>query len=63
MPWDYHVGHLFRTFEKVAVEELGQVGQEAIEAGLTEFAERYGEQAMQRVVASRSKDYGSVAEG
>jgi hypothetical protein len=63
MPWDYHVGHLFSRFEKVAVEELGQVGQEAIEAGLTEFAQRYGEQAMQRVVAGRGKDYGSVPEG
>ncbi len=61
--WDYHVGHLFRTLEKVAVEELGQVGQEAIQTGLAEFAERYGEQAMQRVVASRSKDYESVSEG
>jgi hypothetical protein len=60
--WDYHVGHLFRTLEKVAVEELGQVGQEAIQAGLVEFAERYGEQAMQRVVTSRSKDYESVSE-
>jgi hypothetical protein len=63
MPWDYHVGHLFTTLEKVAIEELGQVGQEAIEAGLTEFAKRYGEQAMQRVVAGRSEDYQSVPVG
>lgn len=62
-PWDYHIGHLFRTLEKVVVEELGQVGQAAIQAGLAEFAERYGEQAMQEIVASRSKDYDSVAEG
>jgi hypothetical protein len=62
-PWDYHTGHLFRTLEKEIVEELGLVGQEAIQAGLAEFAERYGEQVMQRVVASRSKDYDSVAEG
>jgi hypothetical protein len=61
-PWDYHVGHLFSTLEKVAVEELGQVGQEAIQAGLAEFAKRYGEQAMQKVVASRSKDYERVSE-
>ena len=59
-PWDYHVGHLLTTFEKVAVEELGQVGQEAVETGLAKFAQRYGEQAMQKVVASRSKDYQSV---
>jgi hypothetical protein len=63
MSWDYHVGHLFSTLEKVTVEELGQVGKEAIEAGLTEFAERYGEQAIQKVVTSRSKDFQSVHEG
>jgi FKBP-type peptidyl-prolyl cis-trans isomerase (trigger factor) len=56
------VGHLFSTLEKVAVEELGQVGQEAIQAGLAEFAKWYGEQAMQKVVASRSKDYERVSE-
>jgi hypothetical protein len=60
-PWDYHVGHLFNTLEKVVVEELGQIGQEAIQAGLAEFAERYGDQAILRVVASRSKDYNSLA--
>jgi hypothetical protein len=63
MPWDYHVGHLFTTFEKVAVEGLGQVGQGAIEAGLAEFAERYGEKAMRKVVTSRIKNYDSVLEG
>jgi len=61
--WDYHVGHLFRTLEDVVVEELGQTGQEAIQVGLARFAERYGEQAMLRIVASRSKDYDSVAYG
>lgn len=61
-PWDYHVEHLFSTMEKVVVDELGQVGQEAIQAGLAEFAKRYGEQAMQRVVTGRSKDYESVSE-
>jgi hypothetical protein len=63
MPWDYHVGHLFSTLEKVAVEELGQTGQEAIEAGLIEFEERYGEQAIQKIVTSRNKDYQSISEG
>ncbi len=61
-PWDYHVGHLFSTLEKVAVEDLGQLGQEAIQSGLDEFAKRFGEQAMQRVVSSRNKDYESISE-
>lgn len=63
MPWDYHVGHLLTTYEQVAVAELGQVGHEAIRAALTQFAARYGEQAMQKVVASRSKDYKALPYG
>ncbi len=63
MPWDFHVGHLFITLEKVAVEELGQVGQDAVEAGLAEFTQRYGEQAMQKIVASRGTNYDRVPAG
>ncbi len=63
MPWDYHVGHLFHTLEKVIIDELGLDGQKAIEAGLAKFAERYGEQAIQKVVTSRNQDYESVPDG
>jgi hypothetical protein len=62
MHWDYHVGHLFSTLEKVAVGELGQVGQEAIEAGLIEFGGRYGEQSVQKVMSCRNKTYESLPE-
>lgn len=59
-PWDYHVGHLFSTFEKVFYNELGKEGQQAINGGLTKFTERYGEQARQKVLLSRSVNYNSV---
>ncbi len=59
LPWDYHVGHLFSTFEKTAVEELGLAGQKAIEAGLAKFTERYG----QKVLEGRSMDYDCVPAG
>jgi hypothetical protein len=57
MPWDYHVGHLFNTFEKVANKELGKVGQQAVEVGLARFGERYGESALKKVMASRNMDF------
>jgi len=57
LPWEYHTGHLFKTVEKVIVEELGEMGQRAIDGALVEFANRFGEQALQRVAASRSIDY------
>ena len=51
--WDYHVGHLFTTFERVLNEELGEAGHMAIESGLNAFAQRYGEQAKQGIAAYR----------
>ena len=57
LPWDYHTGHLFKTLEEVVVEELGAERQRAIDTALVEFADRFGEQALQKVAASRSMDY------
>ena len=45
LPWEYHVGHLFKSFSDVLTAELGLIGREAAEAALVEFATHYGEQA------------------
>ena len=45
LPWEYHVGHLFKTFSDVLTAELGLVGREAAEAALGEFSTRFGEPA------------------
>jgi hypothetical protein len=63
MPWDYHVGHLFNTFEKTAYEELGKAGKQAVETGLAKFGERYGESAMKKVMVSRNVDFDIVPLG
>ncbi len=57
MPWDYHIGHLFVTLEKVLAKELGEKGHQAVQAGLREFAGRYGEEAVQRVLAFQAVDF------
>jgi hypothetical protein len=57
MPWEYHLGHLYKTVGEVIVEELGQVGREAVEAALGEFARRYGEEAAQIVAAYQDVDF------
>jgi hypothetical protein len=60
LPWEYHVGHLFKTVEDAVVGELGELGRSAIAAGLAEFARHYGDAAAQRVVAYRSMDFDRV---
>lgn len=57
MPWDYHLGHLFTTIKEVVVEELGQTGQDAINAGLADFAARYGREAAEAVTAFSGTDF------
>jgi len=57
MPWDYHVGHLLTTMEKVVVQELGQAGQTAIQDALAEYSGRFGEQAARHVASFRSVDF------
>jgi len=43
MPWEYHLGHLYTTFERVAVEALGEAGRSAVQTGLDEFARQFGQ--------------------
>jgi len=57
MSWDYHVGHLYKTVERVVVDELGEAGNIAIQTGLAEFTKQYGEQAVQRIMAFRPVDF------
>jgi len=45
MPWDYHLGHLFKTVGEVLSEELGELGVEAMDAALEDFKESFGEGA------------------
>jgi hypothetical protein len=60
MPWDYHCGHLFKTVGEIVVAELGQEGKEAILAARTEFAQRFGEAAIQIVEGYLEADFDSL---
>lgn len=60
MPWSYHAGHLFATLEKVLVEELGPMGQSAVETGLADFSARCGAQAVETIIAGREINYAVV---
>ena len=57
MPWEYHLGHLFKTVGDVAVEELGAMGRDAMVEALAEFARRYGKEAAHRVEDYRDVDF------
>jgi hypothetical protein len=57
MPWDYHLGHLFKTISEVVIEELGDLGKEAMQVAMAEFAGEFGEKAAQIVTGFEAVDF------
>ena len=62
MPWDYHIGHLYKTVGEMVIKELGDLGREAIDAALAEFAGHYGEEAAQIIKAHHATDFDRLPE-
>ncbi len=60
MPWEYHVGHLFKTFDISIGEELGELGRHASESALQEFSRHYGESAVQQVLSFHATDFTKI---
>lgn len=57
MPWDYHLGHLFKTMREVIGEEFGELGEEAMDAALSVFTESFGESAGEAIKAFSGTDF------
>jgi len=57
MPWECHVGHLYKTLSEVFTEELGEQAVEVMAAALGNFTGKYGEAAGQTVLAYQDIDF------
>jgi hypothetical protein len=62
LPWEYHVGHLYKTMGDVLAAEMGLAGREAIEAALVEFSQRFGEDAARLVKNHQQTDFTRLPE-
>jgi hypothetical protein len=60
MPWEYHCGHLYKTFQEVLTGQLGDAGQEAVRAALDEFAARFSNHAVGIVVSYEKIDFNQL---
>lgn len=60
MPWDYHLGHLYKTIGEKVIDELGELGEEAIHAAMAEFAREFGEDAAKIVLSFKETDFDSL---
>ena len=57
MPWEYHLGHLYKTIGETVAEELSDLGIEAMEAALQEFTRCFGEDAGEVIRAYSGTDF------
>jgi hypothetical protein len=62
MPWEYHLGHLFKTMSEAFLEQLGEQGQAAADEALAAFAARHGHRAARVVAAHRHTDFDRLPE-
>ena len=57
MPWQYHVGHLYKTLAEVITEELGEQAGDVMAAALEDFTGRYGQAATETVLSYQDTDF------
>ena len=63
MPWEYHLGHLYKTMGQVLVEEMGEEGAAAAREAMADFAAAYGQAAAEIVAANAVADFDRLPEG
>jgi hypothetical protein len=57
MPWEYHCGHLYKTFNAVLIDEWGVIGMAAIRSALEEFGSIFGKEATRLILGYQETDF------
>jgi len=60
MPWEYHVGHLYKTLSEVIAEQLGEKAGGIISTALKDFTDKYGEEAGRTVTSFENTDFNQL---
>jgi hypothetical protein len=60
MPWNYHLGHLFKTMSAVIVEEFGELGAAAMNVALKNFTEIFGEDSGEAIKSYTGTDFSQL---
>lgn len=62
MPWEYHVGHLYRTMKEVIVGAFQEKGEVAVARAMKCYLLEYGEEAHELVLKYSTLDYDAMPE-
>jgi len=57
MPWEFHLGHLYKTIHGIVTAELGEPGVDAISSGMVIFTEQFGKTATAVVLSYLDTDF------
>ena len=57
MPWEYHIGHLYKKMSEVIADELGEQAKDIMATALKDFTKKYGEEAGQIVMDYKYTDF------
>ena len=57
MPWEYHIGHLYKTLGEVIGQELAEQAPDIMATAMQDFTDTYGEAAGQKVMDYQNTDF------
>lgn len=60
MPWEYHVGHIYRTMKETIVGAFGDEGTAAVVRALESYRQEYGDEARDLVLEYAGIDYDTM---
>ncbi len=57
MPFDYHTGHLYKTFKEVILEDFSLEGQLVVDQAINDFKIKYGKEALDEILKFEDTDF------
>lgn len=57
MPWEYHIGHVYKTIGEELISAFGDQGRKACETAIETFAQRFGDSAATSIRETWNTDF------
>ena len=57
MPWEYHIGHVYKTIGEELINAFGDQGRKACETAIENFAQRFGDPAATSIRNTWNTDF------
>ena len=58
--FDYHTGHIYKTFKEVIMEDLGTDGEKVIEDALISYENKYSKDSLETILSFENTDFDQI---